>query len=204
MRNREYAAILGPFAEPPIENLNVSPFMTRNKPNAAHRRVIIDLSFPIATSVNAGVTKDTYLETPYQLNLPNLDVITNQVKKLGPGCSMYKVDISRAFRHVKLHPYNYDLLGLRHNYYYVDTYLLFGYRHGTTLFQHISDAVTSSHASVKFKTLLQCLSLLLQELGFKLNEKKKVSPTTHMNYLGIIVDTKTFTISIPTKKLQQI
>ena len=65
----------------------------------------MDLSSPIAKSVDAGVTKDIYLDTLYHLNVPNLDAITNQIKRLGPGCCMYKVDISRAFRHVKLEPY---------------------------------------------------------------------------------------------------
>ena len=30
----DYGAILGPFKVPPLENLHISPFMTRDKPNA--------------------------------------------------------------------------------------------------------------------------------------------------------------------------
>ena len=40
----EHGAIVGPFTEPPIKNLHVSPFMTRDKSSSDHRRVIIDLS----------------------------------------------------------------------------------------------------------------------------------------------------------------
>ena len=43
----KHKAVLGPFDEPPIK--------TREKPNSAHRRVIIDLSFPHGMSVNSGV-----------------------------------------------------------------------------------------------------------------------------------------------------
>ena len=38
----KYGAILAP----PLEELQISPMITREKPNASHRRVIIDLSFP--------------------------------------------------------------------------------------------------------------------------------------------------------------
>ena len=109
--NVQHSAIHGPFKNPPISNLHTSPLMTREKPNALHRRVIVDLSFPFNKSINAGTNKDVYIDTPYQLTLPKIDLITDQVKKLGKGCCLYKVDISRAFRHVKIDPHDYDLLG---------------------------------------------------------------------------------------------
>ena len=93
----KHKAVLGPFDEPPIKNLHISAMMTREKPNSAHRRVIIDLSFPHGTSVNSGVTKDTYLGTPFVLKLPTIDTVTDKIKALGRGCVMYKVDLSRAY-----------------------------------------------------------------------------------------------------------
>ena len=89
-----YKAILGPFKDIPIENMHISPMMTREKPNAPHPRVIIDLSFPQGKSVNAGIPKDQYLGTPFILKLPTVDTITDQIKVLGRGCKLYKVDIS--------------------------------------------------------------------------------------------------------------
>ena len=124
-----HKAILGPYTEPLLPGLHRSPFMSREKPDNPHRRIIIDLSFPHGTSVNAGISKDIYLDTPFILKLPTIDNIT-QVRTLGRGCQLYKVDISRAFRHVKLDPKDYDLLGLRHINWYVDTCLPFGYHHG--------------------------------------------------------------------------
>ena len=53
-----YGAILGPFKVPPISNIHFSPFMTKEKPNASHRRVIIELSWPKGASVNSGVDKN--------------------------------------------------------------------------------------------------------------------------------------------------
>ena len=55
----QFNAILGPFPENPIKGGHSSPFMTRHKPNSNCRRVIIDLSWPLGASVNAGMDKDT-------------------------------------------------------------------------------------------------------------------------------------------------
>ena len=131
---KEFGAMLGPFNEAPIENIHVSPLLTRDKPGGTHRRVIVDLSFPHGYSVNAGVQSDTYLNTPFLLTLPTIDNITNKVKQLGKGCHLYKIDLSRAFRHVKLDPKDYNLLGLSLNGLYIDSCLPFGFRHGSALF----------------------------------------------------------------------
>ena len=80
-----YGAILGPFKENSIKNSHTSPFMTRNKPNSDRRRVIIDLSWPLGASVNAGIDKDTYLASPFALTFPTVDIITGELKHLGRG-----------------------------------------------------------------------------------------------------------------------
>ena len=97
----------------------------------------------LLTSVfpKTGICKDRYLDTPFLLKPPTIDTITNQIKALGKGCMLYKIDISHAFRHVKLDPREYDLLGLHHLDWYIDTCLPFGYRHGSSLYQCLSDAV---------------------------------------------------------------
>ena len=93
-----YGAILGPFKENPIKNSHTSPLMTRNKPNSDRCRVIIDLSWPIGASVNSGIDKDTYLGTPFALTFPTVDVITDELKHIGRGALLYKIDVSRALR----------------------------------------------------------------------------------------------------------
>ena len=112
----QYKAILRPFQYPPIKDLYISLMMTREKPKAPHRRVIIDLSFPFGQSVNSSISKDTYLGTPFLLKIPTIDTVTDQVKALGKGCMLYKVDISLAFRHIKLDPFDYNLFGLCHDF----------------------------------------------------------------------------------------
>ena len=205
----KFKAILGPFQEPPLPNLHHSPFMTREKPRAPNRRVIIDLSYPKGQSVNAGVHRDTYLGTPFILTLPKIDTITSAVKKWGKGCHIYKLDISRAFRHIKLDPSDYDLLGLHHYGHYVDTCLPFGYRHRSAIFQRLSnydvinyidDVIGISLPSVTGKAFTELQSLVLQ-LGFEVSVKKLVAPSTCVNCLGIIVDTKNYTVLVPDTKL---
>ena len=70
----EHGAIVGPFTEPPIKNLHVSLFMTRDKSSSDHRRVIIDLSWPIGQSVNSGVDLDKYLDTEFVLTYPSIEI----------------------------------------------------------------------------------------------------------------------------------
>ena len=130
-----FGAIVGPFSDPPFQEFHVSPFMTREKPGGAHRRVIMDLSFPQGGAVNTNISKDSYLGTDFILTLPSIDHITNKIKQLGKGSLIYKVDMSRAFRHIKIDPRDYFLLGLKHKNYYLDTCLPFGYRNGSGIFR---------------------------------------------------------------------
>ena len=115
--------------------------MTRPKPSSDHRRVIIDLGFPKGQSVNQGVSSDEYLNTSFILSLPTIDNITQKIRRYGKGSLIYKIDISRAFRHVKIDPDSYFLLGLKLDKYYLDTCLPFGYRHGSAIFQRITDSI---------------------------------------------------------------
>ena len=54
---------------------------------------------------------------------------------------LYKIDISRAFRHIRIDPGDLDLLGLRHGEYFIDGTLPFGFRHGSVFCQCCTDAV---------------------------------------------------------------
>ena len=102
MEELEYGALLGPFKEPPIPSSHCSPFMTQAKPNSDRGRGIIDLSWLIGASVNAGIDKDSYLDSNFCLIFPTVDDITGELKKLGHDTLLYKVDVSRAFYQVKV------------------------------------------------------------------------------------------------------
>ena len=115
--------------------------MSREKPNSDRRRVIIDLSWPLGASVNSGIDKTSYLNSAFSLTFPTVDDITTELTHLGRGALLCKVDISRAFCHVKVDPGDYDLLGLQWHGFYVDTCVTFGTRHGSQIFQRLSDGI---------------------------------------------------------------
>ena len=54
-----YGALYGPYESVPFK-VHISPLMTREKHNSDKRHTIVDLSWPIGQSVNAGVKKNFY------------------------------------------------------------------------------------------------------------------------------------------------
>ena len=114
--------------------------MSREKPDSSNRCVIIDLSCPLGQSVNSGIDKTSYLDTDFNLVLPTVYHITDRLKTLGRGAHTYKIDISQAFRHIKVDPLDYNLLGLQWHHVY-DICILFGRRYGFQIFERVSDAV---------------------------------------------------------------
>ena len=218
----EYGALLGPFKDNPIPQGHCSPFMTRSKPNSDRRRVIVDLSWPQGASVNAGIDKFSYLNSAFALTFPTVDDITSELKRLGRGALLYKVDVSRAFRHVKVDPGDYDLLGLYWEGHYVNSCVPFGTRHGSQIFQHLSDAVRfimrqkgftmldyiDDYVGVGVPSVVHAsyvaLLELMSRLGLTVSQKKLVAPATQVTCLGVLIDTVKGTVSIPPEKLDQI
>ena len=108
-----YAAIHGPFQEKPFP-MHISLLMVRDKPNSSKKHNIMDLSWPKGFFCQSWCGKNTYLDTYFTLHYPSLDNITEAIHNLGPDVLLYKTDISRAFRHLKIDPGEQDLLGLHH------------------------------------------------------------------------------------------
>ena len=143
---------------------------------------------------------------------------------LGPAALIYKIDISRAFRQIKLDPRDIDLLGIKFkDQYCIDRSVPFVYRNGNQIVQRCSDAIRytmqqhdfphlfnyiddliytglPSNIHNSFKFLLQ----LLQDLGLEISHKKLVAPHMSVTCLGIEIDTVARTLSIPEKKLVEI
>ena len=191
-----HKAIIGPFEKLPL-SFHISPLMTRDKQDSVKKRTIMDLSWPKGHSVNDGVSKEKYLGTAYTLHYPSVDNITADLCRLGPGV-LFKIDISRAFRHLRVDPADIDLLGLqvdqRH---FLDVLTLLGYRNGSLFFQRCSDAIRYIMASHGFPDLFNYsddliyvglpsqidaafdfLMSLLSDLGLEVSTKKLVSPST--------------------------
>ena len=162
--------------------------------------------------------------TNFQMHYPSIDSIIRTLNELGPSAEIFKVDISRAFRHIHIDPGDIDLLGLQHrDKLYLDLSFPFGYRLGAFFFSKISDAVRfimnknghnalmnyiddfiycelPSNIGYYYKFLLD----FLQELGLDISAKKLCPPNTKVICLGIMFDTVNRSISILYIKLQEI
>ena len=136
----KYGAIYGPFKQLPFP-VQISPLMTRPKQNTDQRRTIMDLSWPKWASINSAIHKFKYLDTYFSLSYPSIDHIVQEVRKLGPGSLLYEVDISRAFRHLRIDPGDIDLLEILHQDLFLDGSLPFGFRLGSGFFERCSDAI---------------------------------------------------------------
>ena len=138
-----------------------------------------------------------YLNTRFLLNYPSLDDITQRLIQLGPGSMLFKIDISRDFRHLKVDPGDNDLLGLKQGSYFIDQLVPFGYRHGSIFFEKVSDSIRFIMANHGLPDLynyvdniIYCdtpstiflayerFSSLLEELGPQISLKKLVLPST--------------------------
>ena len=71
------------------------------------------------------------------------------------------------------------------------------------LWNYIDDLIYTGLPSKIYQSY-QFLLDLLQDLGLAINHEKLIAPTTSAICLGILVDTKTRTISIPSEKLAEI
>ena len=217
----EHGAICGPFTDKPFgDETHVSPFITRHKPDSDKRRVIIDLSWPQSASVNYFTKSNEYLGTAFKLNYPSVDNYVDRLTSLGKGCHMLKVDLSRAFRQLKVDPADYPLLW--QDAYYLDRAYAFGHRTGSMGCSRLSDfirylhsnkgfyllsyiddllgAETPSNAQASYDTLVN----LLQELRIPVSKSKLCPPSTKIICLGIHIDSVEATLSIPDEKLQEI
>ena len=169
--------------------------------------------------VNAGIDKNSYLDSNFCLTFPTVDAITAELRNLGRGALLYKVDVSHAFRHVKVDPGDYDLLVLEWGGHYVDTCVPFGTRHGSQIFQHLSDGVRFAMrqkgyiiidyiddyvgvgvANASYVALID----LMNDLGLTISQKKLFSPSTKVTCLGVLIDTVNGIISIPPEKLRDV
>lgn len=137
-------AVIGPFVSNPFECLLVasSPLNSVPKQEPGERRIILDLSWPIGTSVNDGISSQTYLGESFSLTYPTVDLIASMVCASGPGALLYKRDLKRAYRQFPVDPFDYPLLGYHwKEQLYFDVVLPMGLRSAAMACQRITQGV---------------------------------------------------------------
>ncbi len=89
--------------------VHCSPIGIIPKPHQPGKyRLIIDLSAPLGSSVNDGISPDLC-----SLHYSSVEQAVSLVKSCGRGALMAKIDLQSAYRQVPVHPNDQFLLGIR-------------------------------------------------------------------------------------------
>lgn len=140
-------ALAGPFVHKPLDLLSISPLHTVPKDKKAvanSRRVVLDLSFPPNQSVNDGIPRNAYLDEDLHLQYPTVDALIQLLVKYNSvnGPWMLKRDLSRAYRQLRIDPYDFDKLGFKwDNKFFFDIALPFGLRTAAQACQRTSSGL---------------------------------------------------------------
>lgn len=98
------------------------------------RRIIIDLSYPIGSAVNNGIDITSILGKDYVL--PSISDLTSRLIQLGGDAWMWKANLSRAYRQLRVDPLDCPWLGLQvNNKYYLNLCPSFGCSSSSAAYQ---------------------------------------------------------------------
>ena len=210
--------IAGPYDDPPINNMFISPIGMVPKKDPGQFRRIHDLSYPSGHSVNDYIPKHLC-----SVQYETLDVINNLVLTYGQGSYIAKADIEKAFRILPLNPISYNLMGFtwRGKYYY-DRCLPMGCSISCNMFETFSTAIQwilchqfglhgVSHILDDFMFVgssyeecdkkLNIFLSLAKWLNIPIKHSKTFRPSTVMVVHGIEVDTVAMEMRLPQDKL---
>ena len=136
-------ACIGPFRESPFGNdIRLSPLNSVPKKDSLERWLILDLSFPHSNAVNDSISKDSYQGKFEKLVLPLVDNLVERIVKLGKGCKIWKVDLSRAYRQVFLDPKDIRYVGFMvDGEYFFDCTLSMGSHSSARCCQRVTSAI---------------------------------------------------------------
>lgn len=221
----QHKAIVGPFSQPPFHPwTRCLPLMTRPKKNSDSRRVIVDLSFPRGRDVNSGINIKCFLGRDITFTLPSISDLTSKLQLDGPGAYMWKADLSRAYRQLRMDPVDAPLTGIKFkDQYYIDLCPPFGCRSSSAACQRVSNALayimgqaghlvlaylddygSSEPTEDKAKQSYHHFCTVANSLGLQLADEKCVPPTQCIEWLGYKIDSTKMTVAIPPSKLDQV
>lgn len=221
----QHQAILGPFtADPFFPWMRKSPIMSRPKKDSVKRRIIINLTFPEGEGVNQGIDIHSVLGCDISYTLPNIWDLTEHLKTLGRNAWIWKADLQRAYRQLRVDPLDTPLLGLKVNQgVFVDLCPSFGCRSSSAACQRTSNAIVylmrkAGHTTYAYlddfagcastkhlaEEAYQYFIKLLERLGLDLAMEKCQGPTQCLTWLGYHIDTTSMTLAVPTHKINDL
>lgn len=160
----------------------------------------------------------------FKLRLLGIDALLEIVLLKGRHCHLFKMDLSRAYRQLRIDPRDYHLLGYRHNGFllYFDIAPPFGLRSSAMMCQRTTSAVMHMYQVLgcsctnyiddfgaaeileKSSAAFHALSTLLVSLGLESLPEKDSPPNTSMVFLGILVNTDDMTVSVTPDRLHEL
>lgn len=196
----------------------ISPLGAIPKEGQNDVRLIHDCSRPVGDALND-------YSVPTSVHYESID---NAFKLAGPNMYMCKIDLKSAYRSVAIHPDDYCMTGLQFKFTndqfvttLFDVRLPFGSSKGPMIFHRLSQSVKRMMARRGYsnivvylddflcvndsyekccETQLVLMSLLIK-LGFQVSWKKVIGPSQCVEFLGVMIDTSTCTVSLSDQKL---
>ena len=211
--------MMGPFDTPPFEKFHVSPIKLRKKVELGKFRLIHNLSWPYdETSVNGGID-----EKHKEVNYSSVHVAIKMIMKHEKGVVTRKTDIKDAFKLIPVHPDDHWKLGLKlQGKYYYDVTLPMGCGSSCQIFEEFTTALEAiakhdidqemTHYLDDFffvdPTVARSLENrvkfdeICEDIGIPQAPNKKTDPATDTEFLGVKLDSKSWTASLPLQKLE--
>ena len=184
----------------------------------------MDLSWPDGAAVNDGVDQVDYIDGPATIKLPTAEFMVQKILTLGPGAWLYKTDLARGYRQLRVNPLDWPLLGFRHrDQWFMDICPPFGLRSSAMCMQRTTEAISFMHGKEGYCTrpylddfggaeadretadrALSTLQGIMRDLGVQEALRKVHPPTQRLVWLGILYDTILMRMSIPADKMEEI
>ena len=211
--------LVGPVPRPQQERVHISPIGLVPKSTPGQWRMIVDLSFPRASSVNDGI--DSAVAS---VSYASLDEAVQHILRLGKGTQLVKVDLKQAYRQIPVHPEDHYLLGLSwEGSVYVDRALPFGLRSAPKIFTAVADMIAWAFHTAGIQDQihylddflffslpasatnpLQSAMAMLEYLGVPVAREKVEGPACRVTFLGIVIDTVAFELRLPHTKIEKL
>ena len=122
-------------------NTKLGTFLGKSAISFADVRLLF-ASIHHGKSVNDGIVKNVYEGEPLKYTLPSILTLADQVRQMGRGTYMWKHDLARAYRQLRICPLSYPLLGIQHKgLYYIDKCPAFGCRVSGCSQQRVSESL---------------------------------------------------------------
>ena len=211
----------GQYITVPTKPRIVSAIGAIPKKNSNKIRLIHDCSRPTGSAVNDFSSHNPF---KYQSLQDAVDLIQE-------GDFLAKVDLSNAYRVVKIHKDDFAATGLKWTFsgknqptYMIDTRLPFGASRSPEIFNELTQAVRRIMISRGYSQLVaylddflvvgrnqqDCLQAMnelvyvLRRLGFRINYNKLEGPARRLTFLGLVLCTSSMTVSLPAEKMKDL